>query len=90
MATRTIVSTLAIGDRDHRAELVDLLEVGRRPGHQLAGLGAVVEREVELLEIGEHRLAEVRLDAKETLKAWYRRIPEHAEESAPRTRMAAA
>ncbi len=54
----------AVGDRerDHHDERLDLLEVGVGPAHQLTGLGAVVEREVEPLEVGEEALAQVGLD----------------------------
>ena len=53
-----------VGDRerDHHDEGLDLLEVGVGPAHQLAGLGAVVEREVEALEVGEEPVAQVGLD----------------------------
>ena len=53
-----------IGDRerDHDGEGVDLLEVGGRSGHQLAGLGAVVVLEIELLQLAEHRLTKIGLN----------------------------
>ena len=50
------------GQRDHDHELLDLLEVGVGPAHQLSGLGLVVEREVEPLEVGEQAVAQVGLD----------------------------
>ena len=53
-----------VGDRerDHHDERLDLLEVGVGPAHQLAGLGLVVEGEVQALEVGEELLAQVGLD----------------------------
>ena len=57
------MSTLAIGERDqHDHDHVDLVDVGVRAGHELAGLGLVVEREVQPLEVGEQPLAQVGLD----------------------------
>ncbi len=52
------------GDREGQEDddEVDLLDVGVGAGHELAGLGAVVEREVELLQVGEQPLAQVGLD----------------------------
>jgi hypothetical protein len=52
------------GDREGQQDddEVDLLDVAVRPGHELAGLRAVVEREVELLQVGEQPLAQVGLD----------------------------
>ena len=52
-----------VGDRerDQDDEVLDLLQVGVGPAHQLTGLLAVVEREVQALEVGEHPVAEDRL-----------------------------
>ena len=54
----------AVGDRerDHHDEGLDLLQVRVGPAHQLAGLGPVVEREVQALEVGEQPLAQIGLD----------------------------
>ncbi len=41
------------GQRDQHDELLDLLQVGVGPAHELAGLVLVVEREVQPLEVGE-------------------------------------
>ena len=79
----------AVGDRerDHHHERLDLLEVGVGPAHQLTGLGAVVEREVEPLEVGEEPLAQVGLDPAGLTEGEVAAEPgEHADHDAPSTR----
>ena len=49
------------GERDQDHDGLDLLDVGVRPGHQLAGLRLVVEREVQPLQVREQPLAQVGL-----------------------------
>ena len=49
------------GERDEHHDLVDLLDVADRAGHQLSGLGLVVEGEVQPLEVREQALPEVGL-----------------------------
>ena len=49
-------------ERQQDHDLVDLLDVGVGTRHQLTGLRLVVEREVQLLEVGEQPLAEIGLD----------------------------
>ena len=49
--------------RDEQDDVVDLLDVGVRVRHQLAGLGLVVEREVQALEVRDEPHADVGLDA---------------------------
>ena len=62
------------GDRDHldgardrqrheQHDVVYLLNIGVRVGHQLAGLRLVVEREVQALEVRDELLADVGFDA---------------------------
>ena len=48
-------------DQDHR--LLDLLDVGVGAGHELTRLGAVVEREVQLLQMGEQAVPQIGLRA---------------------------
>ncbi len=48
--------------RDQQDHVVDLLDVGVRVRHQLAGLGLVVEREVEPLQVRDEPHADVGLD----------------------------
>ena len=48
-------------ERDEDHDLVDLLDVAVRARHELAGLGLVVEREVQSLEVREQPLAQVGL-----------------------------
>ena len=66
--------TRMIDDRDHldrardrqrheQDDVVDLLDVGVRVRHQLAGLRLVVEREVQALEMRDEPHADVGLDA---------------------------
>ena len=50
-------------ERDQQHDVVDLLDVGVRVGHELAGLRAVVEREVQRLEMGDEPHPHVALDA---------------------------
>jgi hypothetical protein len=52
-----------VGDRqrDDREEVLELLEVGVGPAHQLAGGGAVVERERQPHQVGEHPVPQVGL-----------------------------
>ena len=51
-------------ERDQQHDVVDLLDVGVRVGHQLAGLGLVVEREVQASGGGRtSRMRRSRLDA---------------------------
>ena len=49
------------GERDQHHDVLDLLEVVVGPAHQLAGLLAVVEGEVQALEVGEEPVAQHRL-----------------------------
>ena len=49
-------------ERDQQHDVVDLLDVGVRVGHQLAGLRLVVEREVQRLQVGDEPHADVGLD----------------------------
>ena len=49
--------------RDQQHDVVDLLDVGVRVRHQLAGLRAVVEREVQTLQVRDETHAQVGLDA---------------------------
>ena len=60
--TASTVTTFEMRERDQHDERLDLLEVGVGPAHQLAGLGLVVEGEVQALEVGEQAVAEVGLD----------------------------
>jgi hypothetical protein len=50
------------GEGDEHDELLDLLQVGVGPAHEVAGLHAVVVGEVEALEVGEHLISQARLD----------------------------
>ena len=50
-------------ERDQQHDRVDLLDVGVRVGHELAGLRLVVEREVQPLQVREEPHAQVGLDA---------------------------
>ena len=59
--TASTVTTLEIVSGIMHDEVLDLLQVGVGPAHQLAGLGPVVEREVQPLEVGEHPVAQVGL-----------------------------
>ena len=45
-------------DRDHHHEVLDLVEIARRPAHQLAGLGPVVVADVERHDVAEQLLAQ--------------------------------
>jgi hypothetical protein len=49
------------GDRRHRVDEAHLGEIARRPCHQFAGAGDVVEREGQPLHVLEHPLAQVDL-----------------------------
>ena len=49
--------------RDEQDHVVDLLDVGVRVRHQLAGLGLVVETEVQALQVRDEPHADVGLDA---------------------------
>ena len=64
-----VISSTTIGDdhrqvrerhRDHHDEALDLHQVARRPAHQLAGLGAVVEAEVQAQVVPEQLVAQAR------------------------------
>jgi hypothetical protein len=50
------------GERDQHHEQLHLLQVGVGSAHELAGLGLVVEREVQALQVGEQAIAQRRLD----------------------------
>ncbi len=49
------------GERDEDDEVLDLLEIGVGPAHQLTRLRAVVEGEVEPLYVGEEAVAKISL-----------------------------
>ena len=51
------------GERDQDDRVLDLLDVGVGACHELAGLGLVVEREVQPLQVGEQAVAQVGLGA---------------------------
>ena len=58
-----------LGDEDQAVaeEEADRLQVDRRPGHELAGLLAVEEAELEALEVRVDAVAQVELDAERDL-----------------------
>ena len=52
-STPIIVNETRDRERDEDHDRLDLVDVGVRAGHQLAGLRLVVEREVQPLQVGE-------------------------------------